>query len=171
MALPYTFSLILAGSRIEPNSIKMMLWKCYIQYASKFGKLSSGHRPGKGPFSFQWNEMKGNAFLSSQWKAMPKNVQTTAQLHSSHTLVNNAQNSPIQVSWFMNCELPAVQAGIRKDRARKFQKKHLFLLYWLCQSPWLCGSQYTVENSERDGHTRPLDPPLEKSICRSGSKS
>ena len=46
------------------------------QYASKFGKLSSGHRPGKGQFSFQ-----------SQRKAMPKNAQTTAQLHSSHTLV------------------------------------------------------------------------------------
>ena len=43
--------------------------------ASKFGKLSSGHRTGKGQFSFQ-----------SQRKAMPKNVQTTAQLHLSHTL-------------------------------------------------------------------------------------
>ena len=40
------------------------------------GKLSSGHRPGKGQFSFQ-----------SQRKAMPKNAQTTAQLHSSHMLV------------------------------------------------------------------------------------
>ena len=46
------------------------------QYASKFGKLSSGHRTGKGQFSFQ-----------SQRKAMPKNAQTTAHLHSSHTLV------------------------------------------------------------------------------------
>ena len=46
------------------------------QYASKFGKLSSGHRTGKGQFSFQ-----------SQRKTMPKNAQTTAQLHSSHTLV------------------------------------------------------------------------------------
>ena len=45
------------------------------QYASKFGKLSSGHRTGKGQFLSQ-----------SQRKAMPKNVQTTAQLHSSHTL-------------------------------------------------------------------------------------
>ena len=53
-----------------------MLWKCCTQYASKFGKLSSGHRTGKGQFSFQ-----------SQRKAMPKNAQTTAQLHSSHTLV------------------------------------------------------------------------------------
>ena len=46
------------------------------QYASKFGKLSSGHRTGKGQFSFQ-----------SQRKAMPKHAQTTAKLHSSHTLV------------------------------------------------------------------------------------
>ena len=50
--------------------------KCCTQYASKFGKLSSRHRTGKGQFSFQ-----------SQRKAMPKNAQTTAQLHSSHTLV------------------------------------------------------------------------------------
>ena len=46
------------------------------QYASKFGKLSSGHRTGRGQFSFQ-----------SQRKAMPKNAQTTTQLHPSHTLV------------------------------------------------------------------------------------
>ena len=39
-------------------------------------KLSSGHRTGKGQFSFQ-----------SQRKAMQKNAQTTAQLHSSHMLV------------------------------------------------------------------------------------
>ena len=42
----------------------------------KFGILSGGHRTGKGQLSFQ-----------SQRKAMPKNAQTTAQLHSSHTLV------------------------------------------------------------------------------------
>ena len=35
------------------KSWKMMLWKCYTQYASKFGKLSSGHRTRKGQFSFQ----------------------------------------------------------------------------------------------------------------------
>ena len=49
--------------------------KVWTQYASKFGKLSSGHRTGKGQFSFQ-----------SQREAMPKNAQTTTQLHSSHTL-------------------------------------------------------------------------------------
>ena len=45
-------------------------------YASKSGKLSSGHRTGKGQFSFQ-----------SQREAMPKNAQATTQLHSSHMLV------------------------------------------------------------------------------------
>ena len=47
---------------------------CCTQYASTFGKLTSGHRTGKGQFSFQ-----------SQRKARP-NAQTIAQLHSSHTL-------------------------------------------------------------------------------------
>ena len=55
------------------NCVTLRLWKCCTQYASKFGKVSRGHRTGKGQFSFQF-----------QRKAMPKNVQTTTQLHSSH---------------------------------------------------------------------------------------
>ena len=35
----------------------------------------------------------------------------------------------------------------------------------------LCGSQETVENCERDGNTRPLDLPPEKSACRSRGNS
>ena len=57
------------------KSPKTMLWKCCTQHASKFGELSSGHRAGKGQFAFQ-----------SQRKAIPKNVQTTAQLHLYHML-------------------------------------------------------------------------------------
>ena len=49
--------------------------KVFTQCVSKFGKLSSGHRIGKGQFSFQ-----------AQRKAMPKNAQTTTQLHSFHML-------------------------------------------------------------------------------------
>ena len=45
------------------------------------------------------------------------------------------------------------------------------LLYGLCQSLWLCRSQQTVENSERDRNSRPPDLPLEKSVYRSGSNS
>ena len=54
-----------------------MLSKCYTHYFSKFGKLSSGHRTRKGQISFQ-----------PQTRAMPKNVQTIAQLHSFHRLAS-----------------------------------------------------------------------------------
>ena len=60
--------------------------KCCTQYDSKFGKLSSGHRTGKGQFSFQ-----------SPRKAMPKNAQTTAQLHSSHILGRRRQWHPTPI--------------------------------------------------------------------------
>ena len=71
-----------------------MLQKCCTQYASKFGKLSSGHRTGKGQYSFQ-----------PQRKAMPKNAQTTAQLHSSHML----KFLQARLQQYVNCELPDVQ--------------------------------------------------------------
>ena len=59
---------------------------------------------------------------------------------------------------YVNCELPDVQAEFRKGRGTRAQvanihwimkkskrvpEKHLFLLYWLCQSLWLHGSQQT----------------------------
>ena len=56
---------------LKDNAVKVLHSIC-----NKFGKLSSGHRTGKGQGSCQ-----------SQRKAMPKNDQTTAQLHSSHMLV------------------------------------------------------------------------------------
>ena len=56
--------------------------RCCIQYASKFGKLSSGHRSGKGQFLFQ-----------SQRRSVPKNAQTTAQLHSFHMLAKQFSKS------------------------------------------------------------------------------
>ena len=68
--------------------LKVKLLKCCIQYARKFGELSSGHWTGKCQFSFQ-----------SQRKAMPNNAQTTTQLYSFHKLSkNNTQNSPSQAS-------------------------------------------------------------------------
>ena len=54
--------------------------ECCTQYARKFGKLSSAQRTGKCQFSFQ-----------SQRRAVPKNVQSTEQLHSFHMLVGYAQ--------------------------------------------------------------------------------
>ena len=57
---------------LKDDAVKVLHSICHI-----FGKLSSGHRTGKGQFSFQ-----------SQRKGMPKNAQTTAQLRSSHMLGN-----------------------------------------------------------------------------------
>ena len=83
----------------------------------------------------------------------------------------------------MNRELPDVQAGFRKGRgtrdqianirwiiekAREFQKNIYF-----CFIDYAKAFDYVdhnkLENSERDGNTRPPDLPLEKAVCRSGS--
>ena len=79
------------------NTLITSKGKCSTQYASKFGKLSSGHRTGKDQFSFQ-----------SQRKTMPKNAQTTAQLHSSHTLVNQCLKSSkpdFSNTWTVNFQM------------------------------------------------------------------
>ena len=83
------------------------------------------------------------AFISHASKVMLKILQARLQQYVKH-------------------EIPDVQAGFRKGRGTRDQisnihwvikkskrvpEKHLFLLYWLCQSLWLCGSQQTVENS------------------------
>ena len=59
-----------------------MLLKCYTQYASKFGKLSSGHGTGKDQFSCQ-----------SQRKAMPKNAETAKSLHSFYMFARSYSKS------------------------------------------------------------------------------
>ena len=81
-------------------------------YTSKVGKLSSGHRTGEGQFSFP-----------SQRKAMPKNVQTTAQLHSSHTLASKVKLKIVQagLQHYVNHDLSDVQAGFRKGRETRDQ--------------------------------------------------
>ena len=74
-----------------------MLWKCCTQYASKFGKCSSGHRTGKGQFLFQF-----------QRKAMSKNAQATAQLHSSHMLAkycSKFSKPGFNSTWTMNSQM------------------------------------------------------------------
>ena len=85
----------------------------------------------------------------------------------------------------MNHELPDVQAGFRKGRGtrdqiasilwimekvREFQKNIYFCFIDYAKA-FDCGSQSTVENSERDENSRPPDLPLEKPICRSGNNS
>ena len=84
---------------------------------------------------------------------------------------------------YVNCELPDVQAGFRKGRgtrdqiakihwiiekAREFQKSISFCFIDYGKA-FECVDHNKLENSERDGNTRPPDLPLEKPICRSGS--
>ena len=85
------------------KSWKTMLGKCCTQYASKFGKLSSGHRTGKGQFSFQ-----------SQRKAMPKNARHCTIALISHASTVMLKILQVRLHQYINRELPDVQAGFRK---------------------------------------------------------
>ena len=63
-------------------------------------------------------------------------------------------------------KLPTSAGSLKKQES---SRKTSISALWTMPKLWLCGSQWTVENSSRDGHTRPPDLPLEKPICRSGS--
>ena len=99
-----------------------MLQKCCTQYVSKFGKLSSGHRTGK----------------RSLFIPTPKNAQTTAQLHSSHTLAKfSIQNShtmlkilQARLKQYVNQALPDVQPGFRKCRGTRDQIANI---HWIVE--------------------------------------
>ena len=85
----------------------------------------------------------------------------------------------------MNCELPDVQAGFRKGRGtrdqianirwiiKKAREFHINICFCFIDynKAFDCVDHNKLENSERDGHTRPPDLPFEKSVCRSESNS
>ena len=98
-----------------------------------------------------------------------------ALFSSNFTVLNKASQSLLAIHWtsafrwvYLSFS-PNCQHVLDHQKSKRIPEKHLFLLYWLYQSLWLCGSQQTVENSERDGNTRPLNLPLEKCVRRSGS--
>ena len=92
-----------------------MLLQCCTQYASKFGKLSNGHKTGKGQFSFQ-----------SQRKAMQKNVQTTAQLHLFHVSKVMLKILQARLQQYINQEFPDVQTGLRKGGGPRDQIANIY---------------------------------------------
>ena len=86
---------------------------------------------------------------------------------------------------YMNHEVPDVKAGFRKGRgtrdqmtsihwiiekAREFQKNFHFCFIDYAK-PFDCVDQNKLENSERDGNTRPSDLPLEEATVRTGRGS
>ena len=107
-----------------------MLLKCCTQYASEFGKLSSGHRDWKRSIP-----KKGNAKECSNSSTLGLN------LHAGKVMLNILQ---VRLQQYVNWELPDVQAGFRKGRgtrdqianihwimekAREFQKSIVFTDY------------------------------------------
>ena len=91
----------------------------------------------------------------------------------------------VRLQQYMNCELPDVQAGFRKGRgtrdqianihwiikkAREFQK-NVYFSFTDYAKDFDCVDHNKLENSSRDGNTRPPDLPLEKPVCRSGSNN
>ena len=86
---------------------------------------------------------------------------------------------------YVNHELPDVQTGFRKGRGTRDQianihwiiekaresQKNIYFCFIDYAKAFDCVDHKKLENSERDGNTRPPDLPLEKSVCRSGSNS
>ena len=91
----------------------MILNKCCTQYASKFGKLSSGH----------W---KRSVFIPIPKKSNAEecsNYCTIALIsHASKIMLKIFQAS---VPQYMNQEIPDVQAGFRKGRGNRDQIAHI----------------------------------------------
>ena len=159
-----------------------MLWNCCTQYASKFKNQQLPQ------------DWKRSVFLPIPKKGNAKeysNYCTIAIIsHASKVMLKILQAS-FNSMWTVNFQMfklnleKAGQAAFRKSRGTRDQianihwiikkqessRKHLLLLYWLSQKFWLCGSQQTVENSERDGNTRAPYLPPEKSVFRSRSNS
>ena len=152
-----------------------MLWKCCTQYASKFGKLSSGHKTGKGQFSFQ-----------SLRKAIPKNAQTTAQLHLSHSLAKSCSKffkPGFSNMWTVNFQmfklvlekaeepeikLPTFIGSLRKQESSRKASTSALLTMPKPLTVWIttnCGKFL------KKWDTRPPDLPPEKSVCRSRSNN
>ena len=129
----------------------------------------------KGQFSFQ-----------SHRKAMPKecsNFRTIALIsHTSKVMLKFLQARSQQ---YVNQELPDVQSRFRKgrgtrdkianscwtmERAREFHKSIYFCFIDYAKAPD-CVDHNSVENSSREGNTRPPYLPTEKPVCRSRSNS
>ena len=86
-----------------------MLWKCYTKYARKFGKFSSGHRTGKDP-----------VFILIPKKHKTKECSNYHKIelisYASRILLKILQ---ARLQWYVNWQIPYVQAGFRKGRGTR----------------------------------------------------
>ena len=87
----------------------------------------------------------------------------------------------VRLHQYVNCELPDVQASFRKGRGTRDQtanikkatefEKNIYFCFIDYAKAFGCVDHNKLENSERDGKTRPPDLPPEKSVYRSRSNS
>ena len=113
------------------------------------------------------------ALISHASKVMLKILQVRLQQYMKHELqmfkliLGKAKEAEIKFTTYA--------VSLKKQKISPPKKTHMYFCFIDCvcgyRSLWLCGSQQTVENSLRDGNTRPPDLPLEKPVCRSGSNS
>ena len=114
---------------------------------------------------------------------MPKNAQTTTTALISHASKVMLKILQARLQQYVNHELPDVQTGFRKGRGtrdqivsirwiiekvRRFQK-NIYFCFIDYDKAFDCVDHNELENSSRDGNTRPPDLPLEKPICTSGN--
>ena len=105
---------------------------------------------------------------------MPKNAQTTVQLHLSHASKIMLKILQAKLQQYMKRELPDVQAGFRKGRGTRDQISNI---HWIIKKArefqktiYFCFIDYAfvdhnkLEKSSRDGNSRPPDLPLEKPV-------
>ena len=94
------------------------------QYASKFGKLSCGHRTGKGQFSFQSKERHA--------KECSKYHTIALMSHTSKVMLKILQ---AKLKHYVNQELPDAQTGCRKDRGTREQIANI---HWIIKKTREC---------------------------------
>ena len=135
-----------------------------------------------------------NSAVTQDWKrsvSMPipkKGNAKECSNYSTIALISHASKVMLKIlqarlQQYVNRELPDVQAGFRKGReirdqianirwiiekAREFLK-NIYFCFIDYPKAIDCVDHNKLENSERDGNTRPPDLPLEKPLCRSGS--
>ena len=151
----------------------MMLWKCCTQNASKYGKLSSGHRTGKVGFHSNHKER--------QYQRMFKLPHNWTHLTCCKVMLKILQ---ARLQQYVNHELPDVQAGFQKDSGTRDQIANI---HWIIKKAnefqrkiYFCFIDYTkafysVDHNElwkiqEMGIPDHYLPP-EKSVCRSRSNS